>query len=96
MGLARFEDRPLGPLLHARVPAMNALRMTELLERITELIEAPERDFGLLERTLTDGYARALTLEAQQLRLRRELAAAETELLELRGRLLELRRSAED
>ena len=75
---------------------MNALRMTELLERITELIEAPERDFELLERTLTDGYARALTLEAQQLRLRRELAAAETELLELRGRLLELRRSAED
>ena len=75
---------------------MNALRMTELLERITDLIDAPERDFELLERTLTDGYARALTLEAQQLRLRRELAAAETELLELRGRLLELRRSAED
>jgi hypothetical protein len=74
---------------------MNALRMTELLERITGLIEAPERDFELLERTLTDGYARALTLEAEQVRLRRRLADAESELLELRGRLLELRRSAE-
>jgi hypothetical protein len=68
--------------------------MTELLERITDLIEAPERDFELLERTLTDGYARALTLEAEQLHLRRRLADAESELLELRGRLLELRRSA--
>jgi hypothetical protein len=68
--------------------------MTELLERITGLIEAPERDFELLERTLTDGYARALTLEAEQVRLRRRLADAESELLELRGRLLELRRSA--
>jgi hypothetical protein len=73
-----------------------SLRMTELLERITDLIGAPERDFELLERTLTDGYARALTLEAEQQRLKRQLAAAEAELLELRGRLLELRRSAKD
>jgi hypothetical protein len=73
---------------------MNALRMTELLERITDLIDAPERDFELLERTLTDGYARALTLEAEQQRLQRQLAAAEAELLELRGRLLELRQQA--
>ena len=68
--------------------------MTELLERITDLLDAPQRDFELLERTLTDGYARALTLEAEQLRLQGQLAAAEAELLELRGRLLELRASA--
>ena len=74
---------------------MNAARMTELLERINGLIDTPERDSELLERTLTDGYARALTLEAEQLRLQRQLAAAEAELLELRGRLLELRRSAD-
>jgi hypothetical protein len=67
--------------------------MSELLERITGLIDAPERDHELFERTLTDGYARALLLEAEQLRLQRALAAAEAELLELRGRLLELRRS---
>jgi acetate kinase len=72
--------------------AMNAVPMTELLDRISGLIGAPERDPELVERTLTDGYARALALEAEQQRLRRELAAAEAELLELRGRLLELRR----
>jgi hypothetical protein len=81
-------------LLRGSEAEENAHRMTELLERITDLIEAPERDFELLERTLTDGYARALTLEAEQLHLRRRLADAESELLELRGRLLELRRSA--
>jgi hypothetical protein len=73
---------------------MNASSMTELLERIAGLIDAPESDRTLLERTLTDGYARALTLEAEQLRLKSALEAAEAELLELRGRLLELRRSA--
>jgi hypothetical protein len=70
---------------------MNDSPMTELLDRISGLIGAPERDSELLERTLTDGYARALALEAEQQRLQRELAAAEAELLELRGRLLELR-----
>ncbi len=55
------------------------------------VMTAPERDSELLEQTLTDGYARALMLEAKQQRLRRELAETEAELLELRGRLLELR-----
>ena len=72
---------------------MNAPSMTELLERIAGLIGTPERDSELLERTLTDGYARALALEAEQQRLQRELAATQAELLELRGRLLELRRA---
>jgi hypothetical protein len=72
---------------------MNGCPMTELLERIAGLLGAPDPDSELLERTLTDGYARAMTLEAKQLRLQRELAATEAELLELRGRLLELRGS---
>jgi hypothetical protein len=67
--------------------------VTELIERITELTESPERDADLLEQTLTDGYARALSLEAEQQRLERRLAETRTELLELRGRLIELRQS---
>jgi hypothetical protein len=68
--------------------------MSELIERITQLIESPERDSELLEQTLTDGYARALSLEAEQQRLERKLAEARAELLELRGRLIELRQSS--
>jgi hypothetical protein len=71
----------------------NAQPVSELIERITELIESPERDAELLEQTLTDGYARALSLEAEQQRLERRLAEARAELLELRGRLIELRQS---
>jgi hypothetical protein len=87
------EDRPVGPLLRGGNAVKNAQPMSELIERITELIESPERDAELLEQTLTDGYARALSLEAEQQRLERRLAEARAELLELRGRLIELRQS---
>src|SRR4051794_35328476 len=49
-----------------------------LLERIRELVDEPvgsERDSLLarIEHTLTDGYARALALEAERLRLERRI-----------------------
>lgn len=81
--------------------------MSELLEQITELLEAPAPDSERLERTLTDGYAGALALEAERGRLEQQLTtvAAEltevtrkldrnaAELQELRERLAELRRA---
>lgn len=48
--------------------------MTELLEQIQALIDASARDIDEIERTLTDGYAHALTLEAERTRLSRRIA----------------------
>lgn len=48
--------------------------MTELLEQIQALIDTSARDIDEIERTLTDGYAHALTLEAERSRLSRRLA----------------------
>jgi predicted nucleic acid-binding Zn-ribbon protein len=47
--------------------------MTELLEKINALISAPARDLETIERTLTDGYARALSLEAEKWRLEKRI-----------------------
>jgi hypothetical protein len=95
---------------------------TDLLERISELLGDPACDRDLVERTLTDGYAGALALEADGWRLERRLAVlsqgieqgdivtnarelAEVarrlerngdDLAELRRRLAELRRYADD
>jgi hypothetical protein len=46
-----------------------------LLEEISALLAAGEagEDVDRLERTLTDGYARALTLEAERRRLERQI-----------------------
>ncbi len=48
-----------------------------LLEEIEALTSAPkaaaESDLPRLERTLTDGYARALSLEAERLRVERRI-----------------------
>ena len=54
--------------------------MTELLDRITTLIDESERDLDRIERTLTDGYAHALSLEGERLRLERRLAELAREL----------------
>jgi hypothetical protein len=54
--------------------------MTELFHRITTLIDASERDLDCIERTLTDGYAHALTLEGERLRLERRLTELAREL----------------
>ena len=48
--------------------------MTELLEQIQALIDTSARDIDEIERTLTDGYAHALTLEAERSRLNRRLS----------------------
>jgi len=47
--------------------------MTALLEEIGALIEAPKVDRAHVERTLTDGYAHALTLEAERTRLQKRV-----------------------
>jgi predicted nucleic acid-binding Zn-ribbon protein len=47
--------------------------MTELLEKINALISAPTRDLDTIERTLTDGYAHALSLEAEKWRLEKRI-----------------------
>jgi chromosome segregation ATPase len=48
--------------------------ITELIDRIAALIAGSERDLDSIERTLTDGYAHALSLEAERQRLERRLA----------------------
>jgi hypothetical protein len=47
--------------------------MTELVDRIQDLIAAPAEDLPAIERTLTDGYAHALNLEAERTRLERRI-----------------------
>ena len=54
--------------------------MTELFDRITMLIDESERDLDRIERTLTDGYAQALSLEGERLRLERRLSELAREL----------------
>lgn len=48
--------------------------MTELFEQIRSLIGESTRDLDRIERTLTDGYAHALSLEAERWRLEKRLA----------------------
>ena len=48
--------------------------MTELLDQIRALLGGSTYDLDHIERTLTDGYAHALTLEAEKARLERRLA----------------------
>jgi len=47
--------------------------MTELYEQISTLIRTPTRDLERIERTLTDGYAHALSLEAENWRLEKRI-----------------------
>ncbi|HEV2590869.1 MAG TPA: hypothetical protein VGU02_03150 [Gaiellaceae bacterium] len=47
--------------------------MTPLLDEIHSLIDAPSVDKDHLERTLTDGYAHALSLETERSRLEKQL-----------------------
>jgi len=54
--------------------------MTELFQRINTMIDASERDLDRIERTLTDGYAQALSLEGERLRLERRLTELTREL----------------
>ncbi len=47
--------------------------MTELLDQIQALISDDARDLDQTERTLTDGYAHALSLEAERVRIERRI-----------------------
>jgi len=48
--------------------------MTELVERINTMIASETRDLAQIEHTLTDGYAEALSLEAEAWRIERRIA----------------------
>ena len=48
--------------------------MTELLQNINALISAPTGDRETIERILTDGYAHALSLEAEKWRLEKRIS----------------------
>lgn len=77
-----------------------------LQEEIAELLGLPEDgaeapSLATLEDRLTDGYAHALTLEAERLRIERRLGEVDGELARLRpllemlkGRARNLRKSA--
>jgi predicted nucleic acid-binding Zn-ribbon protein len=67
MGLGALAARALGPKNRC------GGRMTELLEQINALISAPTHDLETIERTLTDGYAHALSLEAEKWRLEKRI-----------------------
>jgi hypothetical protein len=84
--------------------------LPNLLDRIQALVEGrdhdePERLLERLEHTLTDGYALALALEGERLRLERHpgptpagrdrLARIEEDLSRLRDRLRPLKRRTE-
>jgi hypothetical protein len=66
----------VAPLAAAENPAA----VTELFEQISALMADSERDLDRIERTLTDGYAYALKLEAERWRLEKRLAEVAQEL----------------
>ena len=50
--------------------------MVDVLQKIQAILSTKSGDLDSIERTLTDGYAHALTLEAEKWRLERRLTAA--------------------
>src|SRR5437588_6115591 len=48
--------------------------MTELHDEINALMSTSARDLDAIERTLTDGYARALSLEAEKWRIEKRIS----------------------
>lgn len=49
--------------------------LCQLIERLRSLVDEPGDEPGAVEHTLTDGYARALALEGEQLRARERMHA---------------------
>jgi hypothetical protein len=49
--------------------------MSDVLTQITTLLKSPARDLEEIEHTLTDGYAHALALDAERLRLEKRMAS---------------------
>jgi ABC-type phosphate transport system auxiliary subunit len=54
--------------------------MTDLLAQINELLDSSARDLGKIEHTLTDGYAYALSLDAERWRLEKRATTLTQEL----------------
>ncbi len=70
-----------------------------LQDEIAELLTLPENGteaptLSILERRLTDGYAKALALEAERLRIDRRLREVDAELARLRPLLQTLQERA--
>ena len=65
--------------------AENALDRVAVLAGIRELTATPAPQLEQVERTLADGYACALGIEAQRLRLQRELEGRAAGLTQKRG-----------
>jgi hypothetical protein len=64
--------------------------LSTLIERIDSLLDSPSEGDSAdvrahMETTLTDGYARALALQAEQERLQRKIGAIAADLAEGRG-----------
>jgi hypothetical protein len=57
----------------ARAPK-NRWVMTELIDEINALMRTSTRDLTAIERTLTDGYAQALSLEAEKWRIEKRIS----------------------
>jgi len=77
MGRLSREDGPLGPS-RAVVRGAYSLRVGEheaVMEEINAVLASSLRDRARMERTLTDGYAHALSLEAERTRVQKELRA---------------------
>ena len=54
--------------------------MTDLLEKIDALIDASTDDLHTIEHTLTDGYAEALSLEAERWRIEQRITEVASEI----------------
>ena len=54
--------------------------MSDLTDQISALLSGPAQDVERIERTLTDGYARALALEAERWRLERRVVELSREI----------------
>jgi len=90
LGLEACVDRPRGPCSEARQPLIIEGEATvapetipALLEQIDELLAEPAEEpasLARLERTLTDGYAYALALEAERWRLEQRMSELAGEL----------------
>jgi hypothetical protein len=73
---------PIIPQAHCGPPAM-PIDSTNLRDRIRTLLQAPvdgRPSRERFERTLTDGYAKAMALEADRLRIERRIADVASEI----------------
>jgi chromosome segregation ATPase len=69
MGLSAHDDSLPG----ANTPPVSDHQA--LLDEIDALLASASRDAAVIERTLTDGYAQALSLEAERWRIQKRLGA---------------------